>query len=103
MNGDQTLPGSPLQAQKEQDARGDDDAAGDEVHPAKLMGVEPLVENAEEAYQKQPPERRTEEDTEDKDSGGKNAPLGPGEPDTGKDSGKGKDGHGIGQGQDKRG
>ena len=47
--------GLPLQAQKGEDARGDDNTAGDAVHPSKLIEVEPFVENAEDAYQEQPP------------------------------------------------
>ena len=51
-------PGSPLQAQEGEDTRGNEDNTGDDVHPANLMGVEPSAENAEDAHQEQPPERR---------------------------------------------
>jgi hypothetical protein len=94
---------SPLQAQKGEDARGYDDRAGNTVHPVKFIGVEPLAENGENAHHEQPPQHRAEEDTEDKDAGGKDAPLDPGEPESGKDCGKGKDGHGVSHGQEKRG
>jgi len=67
------------------------------------MGMEPFSEEAEYAHQKHPPQCRTKEDTEDKGAGGKDASPDSGEPEPCKDSGKGKDGHWVGQGKKKRG